>query len=76
MLRCIYSLKKAWEAVFPTFLRDIVNPTISIKSYDLKQESKPIIYLDSNNLYVYAVSKFLPIGWFKWIDPEELGSSK
>ena len=33
-----------------------------LKSYNLKQESSHIIYLDANNLYVYAFSKFLPIG--------------
>ena len=30
-----------------------------LKSYDPKQESKHIIYLDANNLYGYAMSKFL-----------------
>ena len=29
-----------------------------LKSYDLKQKSKHIIYLDANNLYGYAMSKF------------------
>ena len=32
-----------------------------LKSYDPKQESKLIIHLDANNLYGYAISKFLPI---------------
>ena len=40
-----------------------------LKSYDLKQQSKHIIYLDENNLYGYAMSKFLPTKIFKWIDP-------
>ena len=31
-----------------------------LKSYEPKQESKNIIYLDTNNLYGYAMSKFLP----------------
>ena len=31
-----------------------------LKSDDPKQESKHIIYLDINNLYDYAMSKFLP----------------
>ena len=30
-----------------------------LKSYDPRQESKHIIYLDANNLYGYAMSKFL-----------------
>ena len=29
------------------------------KSYDPKEESKHIIYLDTNNRYGYAMSKFL-----------------
>ena len=29
-----------------------------LKSYDPRQESKHIIYLDANNLYGYAMSKF------------------
>ena len=41
------------------------------KSYDPKQESKHIIYLDVNNVYGYAMSKFLPTSGFKWIDPKE-----
>ena len=40
-----------------------------LKSYDSKQQSKHIIYLDGNNLYGYAMSKFLPTKIFKWIDP-------
>ena len=39
-----------------------------LKSYDLKQESKYIIYLDTNNLYGYAISMFLPTSGFKWVD--------
>ena len=31
-----------------------------LKSYDPKQESKHIIYLRTNNLYGYAMSKSLP----------------
>ena len=31
-----------------------------LKSYDPKQESKHIIYLDANNLYGYSMFKFLP----------------
>ena len=32
-----------------------------LKFYNPKQESKHIIYLDANNLYGYALSKFLPV---------------
>ena len=34
-------------------------------------ESKHIIYLHPNNLYGYAMSKFLPTSRFKWIDIKE-----
>ena len=40
-----------------------------LKSYISKQESKHIIYLNTNNLYGYALPKFLPAGKFKWINP-------
>ena len=43
-----------------------------IKSCDSKEQAKHLIYLDANNLYGYAVSKFLPTGDFKWIDPKQL----
>ena len=42
-----------------------------LKSYDPKQESEHIIYFDANNLYGYAMSKFLPTSEFKWKDPKE-----
>ena len=40
------------------------------KSYDPKQYSKHIIYLDANNLYGYTMPKFLPTSGFKWINSE------
>ena len=43
-----------------------------LKSYDQKQESKHVIYLDGNNLCEYAMSMFLPTSGFKWIDPKEI----
>ena len=36
-----------------------------LKLYDPKQESEHIIYLDTNELYVYVMSKFLPTSGFK-----------
>ena len=36
-----------------------------LESYDQKQESKDMIYLDANNLYGCAMSKFLPKSDFK-----------
>ena len=47
-----------------------------LKSSDPKQESKHVIYLDANNLYGYAISKFLPISGFKWRDPKEFDLNK
>ena len=34
------------------------------------------MYLNKNNLCSYAMSKFLPKGRFKWIDPKEFNSNK
>ena len=36
-----------------------------LKSYDPKQESKHIIFLEANNLYGYAMSKFFSTSGFK-----------
>ena len=47
-----------------------------LKSYDSKQESKYIIYLDANNLYIYAMSKFLSTNGFKWTNPKESDVNK
>ena len=43
-----------------------------LKSYRSKQESKHSIYLDTNNLYDYAMSKFFPKKGFEWINPKML----
>ena len=47
----------------------------NLKSYNPKQESKHI-YLDLIHLYGYAMSKFLPVIGFKWIDPNEFDLNK
>ena len=47
-----------------------------LKSYDPKQESINITYLDVNKLYGYAMSKFLPTSGFKWIYPIEFDLNK
>ena len=47
-----------------------------MKSYNPKQESKHIIYLDANNLYGYAISKVRTTNGFKWIDPKDFDSNK
>ena len=43
-----------------------------LKSYDPKQQSKHIIYLDTNNL----CQMFLPTGRLKWIDPTRFDMNK
>ena len=47
-----------------------------LKSYNSKQKQKHIICLDANNLYGYSMTKFLPTGAFKWIDPKEFDLNK
>ena len=47
-----------------------------LKFYNLKEESKHIIYSDANNLYGYAMSKCFPISEFKWIDPKKFDLGK
>ena len=47
-----------------------------LKSYDAKQESKHIIYLDANNLYGHEISKFLLTSGFKWINPRAFDLNK
>ena len=47
-----------------------------LKLYDPKQELKRIIQFDTNHLYGYAISQFLPTNGFKWIDPKEFDSNK
>ena len=42
-----------------------------LKSYDPKQESKHIMYVDANNVYSYMMSKFLLTSGLKWVDPKE-----
>ena len=47
-----------------------------LKSHDPKQQSKHNLYLDTNNLYGYAMSNLLPISGFKWLDPKEFDLNK
>ena len=39
-----------------------------MKNYNNNEESSYIQYLDTNNLYGWAMSKKLPVNGFKWID--------
>ena len=47
-----------------------------LKFYNPKQESKHIIYLDTINLYGYAMTEFPLTSGFKWIDPKEFNLNK
>ena len=57
-------------------LFEILENNTYLQSYDPEHESKHIIYLDANNLYGYAMSKFLPTSGFKRIDPKEFDLNK
>ena len=41
-----------------------------------QKKKQNMLYLDANNLYVYAMSKFLPASAFKWIDCQEFVLNK
>ena len=47
-----------------------------LKSYDPKQESKHIIYLDTNNLCAQSMFKFFRTSGYKWIDPKRFDLHK
>ena len=43
-----------------------------MKEYDEKVPSKCIMYLDSNNLYGWAMSQYLPTSGFRWLTEKEV----
>ena len=43
-----------------------------MKEYDEKKPQKYICYLDSNNLYGWAMSQYLPTGGFRWMSDKEI----
>ena len=43
-----------------------------MNKYDEKAPSKYIKYLDTNNLYGWAMSQYLPTGNFKWMSDKEI----
>ena len=60
---------------------NIVKPTINILNLIKEesrnnQESKQIIFLDTNNLCGYAMSKFVPTSRFNWINPKDFDLNK
>ena len=72
ILTCTYSLKKGTRGRI-SYISNRYSKSNNnyLKSYESKQESKPIIYLDTTNLYGYAMPKFLTTSGFKWIEPKE-----
>ena len=47
-----------------------------LKSYNPKQQSSDIIFLDANNLHGYVMCKFLLTSDFKWLDPKKFDLNK
>ena len=45
-----------------------------LSDYDKSKISKFIEYLDANNLYGWAMSRKLPFGNFRWMEPNGLGN--
>ena len=43
-----------------------------MKNYDKNNESSYIEYLDTNNLYGWAMSQKLPVKGFRWVKPKKL----
>ena len=43
-----------------------------MKSYDDSKPNKYIMYLDTNNLYGWAMSQYLPYSEFKWLNEKKL----
>ena len=43
-----------------------------MKNYNNNEESSYIQYLDTNNLYGWAMSKKLPVNGFRWLDSNEI----
>ena len=61
-----------------SYISNTYSKTINkyLKSYDPKQESKLIIYLDTNNLCGYAMSKSLPARGLKLRYPKDFNLNK
>ena len=43
-----------------------------MKEYDEESPSKYVMYLDTNNLYGWAMSQYLPTGNFRWMADKEI----
>ena len=45
-----------------------------MQNYNNNEEPSYIQYLDTNNLYGWAMSKKLPVNGFKWLDTSEISN--
>ena len=78
------TLALSWDAILKgirggvSYISNRYSKTNSkyLKFYDPEQQSKHVIYLDTNISYGYALSKFLPTSGFKWIDPKKFDLNK
>ncbi|GFQ91679.1 c2H2-type domain-containing protein [Trichonephila clavata] len=50
----------------------IANNLYIAENYNKKLPSNYILALDAKNLYGFAISQFLPVGNFRWLDSEQL----
>ena len=61
---------------FPNFsadeIKDFEQKIADGEIFNPEQVTKYLIYLDANNLYGWAMSQPLPMGWFTWMTDEEL----
>ena len=46
-----------------------------MKTCDEKAPSKYIMYLEANNLYGWAISKYLPTGGFRWMTEKQINNT-
>ena len=47
-----------------------------MENYNKGEQSRYIMYLDANNLYVWAMPKPLPCKNFRWVEPKYYGNNK
>ena len=66
-------MKKEWEKLFLTLLKNILNQIRSTwQITTVAKKSTFIVYLDSKNLNGWAMVQYLPDGGFKWLTQKEI----